>query len=212
MFSTKCPGQDMRYWTAEDIHEEKCPNCGETVEFFKTDIRLRCRNCKTRMANPRFDMGCAEWCAHAEMCLGSGARGIQKKSFRALLEDEFQNLGGREPANVQLIKNIIDQAEDRCRRENLDMLPVVAATVILALDKLKLLEDMDAFIERLVEGLELPDQAIRTAGKIVKEIKEENLLEKVDLTIPGDQVEDSLKKIVIEIMREQGNNFVGVNQ
>jgi hypothetical protein len=35
VFAQKCPGQDMRYWTADDVYEEKCPQCGEMIEFLK---------------------------------------------------------------------------------------------------------------------------------------------------------------------------------
>ena len=31
----RCPGQDMQYWKPGAIFEEKCPQCGQTVEFFK---------------------------------------------------------------------------------------------------------------------------------------------------------------------------------
>jgi len=31
----KCPGQDLRYWGKDSIFEEKCPKCGNSVEFFK---------------------------------------------------------------------------------------------------------------------------------------------------------------------------------
>ncbi len=212
MFSTKCPGQDMRYWTAEDVHEEKCPGCGEAIEFFKTDIRLRCRNCKTRVANPRFDMGCAQWCAHAEMCLGPGAKGIQKKSFKAILEDEFERLESREPTNVRVMKDIINRAENKCRRENTDMLPVVAAAVILALDKLQQLEDIDAFIEKLAEDHDLPGEAVRDTKRIIENIKENNLLENNNLKNLGDKAEDKKEKIVAEILSKQGKNFVQANQ
>lgn len=70
MPTMKCPGQDLRYWKPGDIFEEPCPDCGNILEFWKTDIRVRCENCRRLVSNPRFDMGCANWCSYAEECLG----------------------------------------------------------------------------------------------------------------------------------------------
>jgi len=67
----KCPGQDSRYWSGEDVFEADCPNCGHSVEFFKDDSQQKCRQCGQRMLNPRMDFGCASYCPHAEQCLGS---------------------------------------------------------------------------------------------------------------------------------------------
>jgi len=40
-----CPGQDRSSWTADDIFEVPCGDCGEPVEFFKDDARRYCRSC-----------------------------------------------------------------------------------------------------------------------------------------------------------------------
>ena len=37
----KCPGQDSRYWSGEDVFETKCPHCGHSVEFFKDDSQQK---------------------------------------------------------------------------------------------------------------------------------------------------------------------------
>lgn len=65
----KCPGQDTRYWRPGDIFEVPCPECGTMVEFYKDDPTRRCPSCRTRFVNPRLDLGCLEWCEHAEQCL-----------------------------------------------------------------------------------------------------------------------------------------------
>jgi len=208
MFSTKCPGQDMRYWTADDVHEEKCPGCGEIIEFFKTDIRLRCRNCKTRVANPRFDMGCAEWCAHAEMCLGPGAKGIQKKSFRTVLEEEFERLGGNKPESSKALKDMINSAEDKCRRAGADMLPVVAGTVILALVKLGLVKEAGKYIDQLAEEHELPGEAVNETQKLVETALENNLAGVAEFEKNGDQPEADEIRIIGELFSEHGDKLV----
>ena len=69
MVMEQCPGQDKRFWKAGDIFEAPCPYCGGVIEFWKDDLRRRCRRCGKRVANPRLDLGCAEWCKYADQCL-----------------------------------------------------------------------------------------------------------------------------------------------
>ncbi len=170
MIGTKCPGQDMRYWTADDVHEDKCPQCGEVIEFFKTDIRLRCPNCKTKVANPKFDMGCAQWCAYAEQCLGPGARGLKTKSLRAILEDELDKLAKVIPAKADQVKEGIARAEEKCRQDQIDMLPVIASIIIIFLKQENLITDPDTFLNDLGREHTLPQKAVKETKKIVSEI------------------------------------------
>ncbi len=67
----KCPGQDSRYWSGEEIFEANCKHCGNAIEFFKDDSQQKCRQCGHKMLNPNIDFGCAAYCPHAEQCLGS---------------------------------------------------------------------------------------------------------------------------------------------
>lgn len=192
MIGTKCPGQDMRYWTAEDVYEEKCPQCGEMIEFFKTDIRLRCRNCKTRVANPRFNMGCAQWCAYAEQCLGPGAKGLKSKSLRVVLEDELDRLGKGMPDKVQKVKAIIDKAEEKCQKEQADMLPVIASVVIIFLKNNNLIPEIDTFLENLNREHTLPQKAVKEIRELSEKVLENEAVEK----------EDTLTKLVVELINE----------
>jgi len=66
----KCPGQDTRYWKPGDIFSVPCPSCGSPVEFFKDEMRYRCRSCHKIVPNPKANLGCAEHCAYAEQCVG----------------------------------------------------------------------------------------------------------------------------------------------
>jgi hypothetical protein len=65
----KCPGQDTRYWRPGDIFEVPCPQCGTMVEFCKDEPSRRCPSCRHRFVNPRLDLGCLQWCEHADDCL-----------------------------------------------------------------------------------------------------------------------------------------------
>jgi hypothetical protein len=182
MFATKCPGQDMRYWTAEDVHEQKCPQCGEMVEFFKTDIRLRCPDCKTRVANTKFDMGCAQWCAYAEQCLGPAARGLKGKSLRTLFEEELEKRIEDLPETLVTAKKAIKEAEQRCREEEVDMLPVIAAIVIITLQNNERLGDSGELFETIEREQALPQQAVKETTEVLKNITEGNydgIMEKI---------------------------------
>lgn len=64
----RCPGQDRSNWTPDDIFDVRCPHCGGEIEYFKDDQRRRCPHCNVVVENPRFDNGCAKWCAAAESC------------------------------------------------------------------------------------------------------------------------------------------------
>jgi rRNA maturation protein Nop10 len=64
-----CPGQDLRYWTADDIFEEPCAHCGEAIEFFKDDAIRCCPSCGRYTLNPKQDLSCGEWCHAAKKCL-----------------------------------------------------------------------------------------------------------------------------------------------
>ena len=81
----KCPGQDTQYWKPEDIFELPCPVCDTAVEFLKTDARRKCPNCGHTFRNTRLELGCAQWCAYAEECLGFVPTESRKKKACELL-------------------------------------------------------------------------------------------------------------------------------
>ncbi len=67
----KCPGQDTQFWQPNAIYEEKCPECGNVIEFFKDDTSRICRGCGKKIVNPKLDFGCAAYCPYAEECIGA---------------------------------------------------------------------------------------------------------------------------------------------
>ncbi|MFO7952410.1 MAG: hypothetical protein R6U91_06355 [Bacillota bacterium] len=194
MFATKCPGQDMRYWTADDVHEENCPNCGELIEFFKTDIRLRCRNCKTRVANPRFDMGCAQWCSHAEMCLGAAAKGLKQKSLRSVLEDQFSSLAANYPETVNTLKKLLDYAKGKCHENQVDFLPVTIAFMTATLIDLGIINDTDSFLEKVNREHSLPEEAVNKTKTLVENIS-------------NNKIEGKMEEILVELKNKLANNI-----
>lgn len=87
----RCPGQDMRFWRPSDIFEIPCPKCGAVVEFFKDEVRRKCR-CGHEMVNPKMDFGCAQWCQYAEQCVGTvseEAKARQRSEQKDLLKERI---------------------------------------------------------------------------------------------------------------------------
>ena len=60
----------MRNWKPGDIFSVPCPACGSEIEFFKDEMRVRCRSCHQLVPNPKLDPGCAEHCGFADQCVG----------------------------------------------------------------------------------------------------------------------------------------------
>jgi hypothetical protein len=129
----KCPGQDRSFWKPEDIFESPCPHCGQSIEFWKDDITLRCPNCKQLVGNPRFDPGCAAWCSYASKCLGEMAKTIQSQpqiirnrlevALRKKLRPEDHDLLNRSLKAAQ-------KAEAMALAEKADPLIPVAASLV----------------------------------------------------------------------------------
>ncbi len=67
----RCPGQDLRFWKLGDIFDVPCPHCGTGVEFWRDEPSVKCPHCRQAIVNPKLDLGCAQWCQHAEQCLGA---------------------------------------------------------------------------------------------------------------------------------------------
>ena len=62
----KCPGQDSRKLSVS-IH--KCPKCGNEVEIFSDETRVKCRKCG-EMVYTEQTPSCITWCASARECIG----------------------------------------------------------------------------------------------------------------------------------------------
>lgn len=171
MITSKCPGQDTRYWTADDIHEQPCPNCGQDIEFWKTDIRVRCPNCKQKIVNPRFNLGCAQWCAYAEQCLGEAATGKSPQPMRRLLEDELSRRINGLPLQIKEVKAGMKRIEEECRKKEIDPLPLFAAAVVAALKHLKRIDEEKIYLDSLVKDHSFPAEAVEDALTLARFIQ-----------------------------------------
>ncbi len=66
MIFDKCPGAaNLRTPT---LSIKKCPKCGEEVEVFSNDLKVKFSNCGTTVYNDI--QSCVQWCKYAKECLG----------------------------------------------------------------------------------------------------------------------------------------------
>lgn len=129
----KCPGQDSRYWGKESIFEAKCPNCGNTVEFFKDDTMRTCKVCGHKFLNPKMDFGCASYCKYAEQCLG-GLPPELIAQREGLLKDrvaiEMKRYFGTDFKRIAHATRVARYAERIGKEEGADMAVVMAAAYL----------------------------------------------------------------------------------
>lgn len=130
MEQVKCPGQDTRFWKADDIFTVECPKCGAEIEFFKDDTRRRCAWCGHLFYNPKIELGCAEYCQYADKCVPElMAERRAMATFRErLLERVSARLG---PEAAPRLEQALALATDLLKAEGGDP-KVVFAAVLLA--------------------------------------------------------------------------------
>ena len=123
---SKCPGQDTQFWKPNDVYNVECPKCGNSVEFFKDDIRRRCQKCGHMFINPKLNLGCARWCQFADQCVGA----IGKEEFKEIIILAMkEHLGG----DTERIENALEVgrfAEDILEKEEGNPKVVIAAAIL----------------------------------------------------------------------------------
>jgi len=124
----RCPGQDQRFWKPEDIFEVECSNCGKAAEFFKDEPQLKCRHCGHTVINPKIDLGCAEWCQHAQQCLGVTVKNLT--IVRQKLINEMKTVFGSDEKRIKHALAVLDYAERIQAVEGGDPLVVKAAAIL----------------------------------------------------------------------------------
>ena len=137
MSQTKCPGQATQFWKPGDIYEITCPNCGTEVEFFKDEVRRKCRDCGFMIKNPRIELGCAQWCEHAEECLGVSREDMADSPDQALgqslkikLIAEMKKVFGSDARRTAHALKVLEQAENIMDETPADPVVVVAAAIL----------------------------------------------------------------------------------
>lgn len=132
MVLNRCPGQDRRFWKPSDIYESPCPHCGESIEFFRDDITVRCTACRKPVANPRLDPGCAAWCSYAEQCLGQLAVAYRQQpgAVRDRLEVEVRRALTHDPARATEAVRASRRVQELLDESEADALSAIAACLL----------------------------------------------------------------------------------
>lgn len=137
MGKTMCPGQDRAFWKPGDIFEVTCSQCGHEVEFFKDDASRRCGRCGAKVANPKLNLGCAQWCEHAVECLGYDPKqGPQAEGEHTSLVDRLVEAVGRDLGQDPLERGlaVLDWTKRLMADEGGDPKLILAAAVLSGAD------------------------------------------------------------------------------
>lgn len=128
----KCPGQDSRYWRGGDVFEAPCPKCGTVIEFFKDDSTRPCSGCGYRMLNPQINFGCAEYCPHAEQCLGSLPEGLRPggSDLRKRIHQAMTAYFADDQRRISHAERVTDMAEQINRYEQGDPAVITACGLL----------------------------------------------------------------------------------
>jgi len=123
---TKCPGQDTRFWKPNDVYTVECPKCGKPVEFFKDDIRRRCKKCGHMFINPKLNLGCARWCQYADQCVGA----IGKEEFKEIITLAMKEHCSGDKERIENALKTLRFAEDILEHEKGNPKVVIAAGIL----------------------------------------------------------------------------------
>jgi hypothetical protein len=123
---SKCPGQDTQFWGPDDIYSVECPRCGNSVEFFKDDIRRRCKGCGHMFINPKLNLGCARWCQYADQCVGS----IGREEFKDIIVSGMKEFYGDDQEKIDEALEVLGFAEKIMEEENGHPKAVIAAATL----------------------------------------------------------------------------------
>ena len=124
----RCPGQDLRFWKLGDIFEVQCPHCGTSVEVWKDEPSVRCPHCRKAIVNPRLDLGCAQWCQHAEQCLGA-VMDPQSILCKKLIK-EMKGFFGRDERTIDHALAVFRNAQEILAYEGGDARTINAAAIL----------------------------------------------------------------------------------
>ena len=129
----QCPGQDSRYWSGDDVFESKCPHCGKVLEFFKDDSKRRCSQCSKMVMNPKMDFGCAQYCPHAEQCMGSltpDLAAARNDLFKDKIGKAMRDYFGSDTRRINHAEQVAIYAELIGNEEKGDMAVIMAAAYL----------------------------------------------------------------------------------
>ncbi|MCX8117224.1 MAG: HD domain-containing protein [Desulfobacterota bacterium] len=126
----------MRFWKPEDIFEVQCLRCGRAVEFFKDDVKRKCR-CGEEIVNPRLDFGCAQWCEYGEQCLGvmpkeleDLKKELEKGRFKEKFAQAMKRYFGKDLKRIAHAQKVARFAEEMAKKEGANPLVVLGSAYL----------------------------------------------------------------------------------
>ncbi len=185
----RCPGQDMRFWRPGDIFETECPKCERKVEFFKDEVRRRCR-CGHEMVNPKLDLGCAEWCPYAEQCVGAVPEEVKAKrraDEKDLLKEkmclEMKKHFGTDYRHVTHALKVARYAEKILKTEGGDPVVVLGAAYLHGIGSPEAADkgepsdgdgpSADAVIaQRILKNLDIQEKAASAINNLISSLRQ----------------------------------------
>lgn len=136
MSKIMCPGQDTMFWSAKDVFEIPCGECGNMVEFFRDDAKRKCDQCGHIVQNPKLNLGCAQWCEHAKECLGYDPKermaeaGQGAESIVDQLVGAMKKVFGSDKKRIDHALKVLEFARDILKSESGDPKVVLAAAIL----------------------------------------------------------------------------------
>lgn len=132
----KCPGQDSRFWKPEDVFEIQCLKCGRIIEFFKDDVKRKCR-CGEEIVNPRLDFGCAQWCEYGEQCIGvipqeleDLKKELEKGRFKEKFSQAMKRYFNKDMKRISHAQKVARFAEEIAKQEGGNPLVVLGSAYL----------------------------------------------------------------------------------
>lgn len=145
----RCPGQDQRYWTPEDIFDVRCPHCGHAIEFWKDEPMRICSSCSKEVRNPRIDLGCAKWCKHAAECLGKMPDAMPAMPLLEILKAELSEIPGIDADILGKAEQVSCAAEKAVLATEGELVVVKAAALIASVIKDKHIDLPEDFFDHV---------------------------------------------------------------
>jgi endogenous inhibitor of DNA gyrase (YacG/DUF329 family) len=143
----RCPGQDQRYWTAEDIFDVRCPSCGKDIEFWKDEPMRFCASCGKEVRNPRIDLGCAKWCKHAEECLGKLPGALPAIPLLEIFKAKLSKIPGIDTHTLEKAEQDSKNAEQTAIANNGEIVLAKASALIASALKNRNIKLPDDFFD-----------------------------------------------------------------
>lgn len=104
---SKCPGQDTQQWGFDAIYDVECPHCHAAIEFFKDEVKHRCKKCGDVVFNERLNLGCAKWCPSAASCVGpDNVKALELNEQRKSRREDLRQLLDLVPDDRGAVKEL----------------------------------------------------------------------------------------------------------